>query len=193
MIGSARVPAGIGGQVSEKGGAASGPGAAEDPFGERFAPHADAVRRLCRQLLGGDRDAAEDAVGEVYLRAQRGQDGYDEARPLRPWLLAIASHHCIDRLRRGAREQRIFHPTADDEAGMAASGPSPLARMLEREERARLASAVEQLPPRYRAPLVLRYHAELSYEEIAARLGIGRAQVGTLLFRARRRLREALR
>jgi len=172
----------------------AGPGPGDgrtDDFDERFQPHAAALERLCRQLLG-DRDAARDALQEVYLRARQGFPGYDRQRPLRAWLNAVAAHHCIDRLRRESREQRLFLPTSEDDAELAEPGPSPLARLMGAERRARLTEAVEALPPRHRAPIVLRYHAELSYEEIAARLGITRAQVGTLLFRGRRRLRERL-
>lgn len=158
---------------------------------ERFEALAPAVARLCRQLLG-DPDAAGDAVAEVFLRARGGWDGYDRNRSFRSWLLAIASHHCIDVLRRKHREQRLFEPAGGEEEAAAEQGPSPLRRLLEAEQRRRLEVAVEALPPRYRAPLVLRFHAELSYDEIAARLGLSRAQVGTLLLRARRKLREGL-
>ena len=53
-------------------------------------------------------------------------------------------------------------------------------------------AAVEALPDRYRAPLVLRYYAELDYDGIAGILGVTRNQVATLLFRAKRKLRSAL-
>ena len=51
---------------------------------------------------------------------------------------------------------------------------------------------LDGLPSRYRAPLALRYFAELSYDEIADILGVTRGQVGTLLFRAKARLRTRL-
>jgi RNA polymerase sigma-70 factor (ECF subfamily) len=162
-----------------------------DGLSEHWDAHGDAVERLCRQLLA-DPDEARDASNEVYVRARQGYSSYDPRRPLRPWLLAVAAHHCLDRLRRRTREARLFLPTAADEAALEEPGPSALRRMLHAEERTRLAAEVEALAPRYRAVLVLRYHAELPYDEIAARLGITRSQVGTLLFRARRRLREAL-
>jgi len=162
-----------------------------DSLDERFASLAPAVARLCAQLLG-DRDAAGDAVAEVFLRARRGWDGYDREQSFRAWLLAIASHYCIDLLRRKHREQRIFEPVSGEAEAAAAPGPSPLRRLLEVEQRRELEAAVAALPPRYRAPLVLRFHAELSYDEIAARLGLERGHVGTLLLRARRQLRDAL-
>ena len=168
-------------------GASGEAGSLEERF-ERLSPD---VARLCRQLLG-DPDAAGDALSEVFLRARRGWDRYDPARPFRTWLLSIASHYCIDQLRRRHREQRIFEPDPGDVDAASAPGPSPLRRLLEAEQRRRLEAAIDALPPRYRAPLVLRFHAELSYDEIAAQLGLERPHVGTLLLRARRKLRETL-
>jgi RNA polymerase sigma-70 factor (ECF subfamily) len=52
--------------------------------------------------------------------------------------------------------------------------------------------AIDALPLRYRLPLVLRYFHELDYEGIADVLNLSRGQVGTLLFRAKRRLRQEL-
>jgi RNA polymerase sigma factor (sigma-70 family) len=169
----------------------SAAGEVSDSLEARFELVAPDVRRLCRQLLG-DPDAAGEAVAEVFLRAGRAWASYDAARPFRPWILAVASHYCIDRLRRESREARLFEPGEGDVEAAAAPGLSPLRRLLEAERHGQLQAAVEALPPRYRAPLVLRFHAELSYDEIAARLGLHRAQVGTLLLRARRKLREAL-
>jgi RNA polymerase sigma factor (sigma-70 family) len=51
---------------------------------------------------------------------------------------------------------------------------------------------MDALPERYRAPLVLRYFAEQSYTEIAEALALSEAQVGMLLYRARRKLRDIL-
>jgi RNA polymerase sigma factor (sigma-70 family) len=71
-------------------------------------------------------------------------------------------------------------------------GLSPLTELLADEQRATLARALAALPERYRVPLALRYHAEMSYGEIASRLGVTREQVGIALFRAKERLRRAL-
>jgi RNA polymerase sigma factor (sigma-70 family) len=59
-------------------------------------------------------------------------------------------------------------------------------------DRAAVASALATLPDRYRVPLALRYYAEMSYDEIAERLGQTRQQVATGLFRAKQCLRRAL-
>ena len=61
---------------------------------------------------------------------------------------------------------------------------------LAAERSTAILEAIDALPPRYRAPLVLRYFSDLDYDAIADALGVSRGQVGSLLFRAKRMLRE---
>jgi RNA polymerase sigma-70 factor (ECF subfamily) len=160
-------------------------------FGELFA-HFDAdVARLCRRLLR-DLPAAEDAKSEVFLRAQRSFATYDPGQPFRRWLLSIAGHHCTDQLRRRQTEARIFHPAELEQEALPSDAPSPLRQLLRAEQRDRLLEAIEALPSKYRLPLVLRYQAELDYAGIAEILQVPRERVGTLLFRAKARLRRDL-
>jgi RNA polymerase sigma-70 factor (ECF subfamily) len=163
----------------------------EVAFGELFRSLEPDVHRLCTRLLGSA-DEARDATSEAFLRARGGLDGYDPDRPFRRWLLAVAAHHCVDRLRRRRREERLFDPRELDASELASPGPSPLQGLLRAEARREVLTAVEALEDRHRFPLVLRYYAELDYTGIAECLGVTRNQVATLLFRARRRLREEL-
>lgn len=159
-------------------------------FGELFRAYRSDVQRLCRRMLG--ENAAPDAASEVFLRAQRALTSYDSTRPFRPWLLGIASHHCIDQLRRRTRETRLFDAKDLDDLGLAHPGPSPLRQLAQTEQRHKILTALDALPRKYRLPIVLRYFEELDYQAIAEILGIERPQVGTLLFRAKRQLRTAL-
>jgi RNA polymerase sigma-70 factor (ECF subfamily) len=162
-----------------------------EAFGELYRAFEGDVARLCLRLLGSPEDA-EEATHETFLRARKGLDRYTLGRPFRPWLLGVASHLAIDRLRRRRTERRLFRPEELGPEEIAADGPSPLQREIDEAWRRRLLAAIDALPDRYRAPLVLRYYAELEIGEIAALLEVTRNQVATLLFRARRRLREAL-
>jgi RNA polymerase sigma-70 factor (ECF subfamily) len=144
-------------------------------LGELFRAFEPDLARLCARLLGS-REEARDAAHEVFLRVRQSLDAYDAKRPFRPWLLAVGARHCIDRLRRRALEKRLFDDVDPDAGGASAPGPSPL----------------DDLDPRYRAPLVLRYYAEFDYAEIADLIGVTPNQVATLLFRAKRRLRECM-
>ena len=163
-----------------------------ESFGRDFARHEADVARVCRRLLG-ESEEARDAPHEVFLRASRALHTYDRSRPLRPWLVTIAGNYCIDRLRRQATEQRVFVDLDPEEADPGSeSGPSPLGRLLAREERDAVNRAIAGLPLKYRVPLALRYFSDLDYEAIGKAIGVSRSQVGTLLFRAKRLLREAM-
>ncbi len=174
------------------------PGAEDSSgFAERFSAHEADVLRVCRRMLGGD-GTAEDARSEVFLRARRAYDRYDPERPFRPWLLSIAGYHCIDQLRRRATEKRVFQDGQATDADLHRSPAqeaevSPLSRAVAAQERGVVGRAIESLPLKYRLPLVLRYFGEHDYAAIAASLGVTPNQVGSLLFRAKRLLRERLR
>ncbi len=160
-----------------------------EAFASLFRAYDRDVRRVCRRMLG-DAQSVEDAVSEVFLRARRALGGFESDRPFRPWLKAIAGHYCIDQLRRRTSEARVFSENEPEESDLESPEPSPLGRLVAAEQRQALESAIESLPLRYRLPLLLRYFDDMDYEAIAKSIGVTRNQVGTLLFRAKRLLRE---
>jgi RNA polymerase sigma-70 factor (ECF subfamily) len=180
--------------VSQEGirsGAEPGTSGDAEEFGELFAACEGDVIRLCRKMLGTGA-GSEDAASEIFLKARRAFHTYDRGRPFRSWLLSIASNHCIDQLRRRRTETRLFDDRDFRTEDLADPGPSPLRQTLRAEERESVVLAIESLPAKYRLPLVLRYFSDLDYQAMAGLLGVTRNQVGTLLFRAKRKLREKL-
>jgi RNA polymerase sigma-70 factor (ECF subfamily) len=166
----------------------------DEALGEVYRRLRPRVRGLCRHLLRSP-EAAEDAASEAFLRVRRALAAYDPAQPFVRWVFSIASHHCLDLLRRRRLEGRLFVPEEDGRPGEAApdaAAPSPLSAVPLAERADAVREAVRGLPERYRVPLVLRYYGELGYEEIAAQLGLTRNHVATLLFRAKHALRRAL-
>jgi RNA polymerase sigma-70 factor (ECF subfamily) len=162
-----------------------------EALGELYRRFSRRVLGLCLHLLG-KREDAEDATSEVFMKLRTALGRYDDALPFRPWLTGVAAKHCLDRLRRRRREQRLFE-TEREPAAIAEPACSPLAGLLAEEGRGALAAAIAALPERQRVPLVLRYHGELSYDEIAERLGWTRQRVAVSLFRAKQNLRRVLR
>ncbi|MGM1063596.1 RNA polymerase subunit sigma-70 [Saccharothrix sp. Mg75] len=159
----------------------------------------------CYRLLGSPFEA-EDAVQEAFARAWGG--GFDPARgPLRRWLYAIATNVCFDLLR-GARRRALAHDLAAPAAPGSPLGeplppgawvwPAPDARVLpadvlvERRESVRLAfvAALQHLPPRQRAVLVLRDVLVWRAHEVADLLGTTTAAVNSALQRARATIAE---
>jgi RNA polymerase sigma-70 factor (ECF subfamily) len=164
-----------------------------DALAELYARFARRVLGLCRHLLGSG-EAAEDARSDVFLKLPRALETYDPTQPFTRWLLSVTGHHCLDLLRRRRRESRLFvaDDTGADQEAEAEASPSPLSRLVLAERRAEVRAALAALPDHYRVPLALRYDAELSYDEIAAALGLKRNHVATLLHRGRREVRRRL-
>jgi len=162
----------------------------DQDFAEIYKMHYRRVFSLCRYLLNSF-DAAEDATHEVFLKAKRKLATYDPSLPFSSWLSGIASNHCIDLLRRRTTEKRIFDLDACD-AEPPSGGRGPLGELMVAERGHDVRNALSQLPEKYRVPLVLAYYNEMSYDEIAATLGLGRNHVATLIFRGKQQLREKL-
>ncbi len=152
-----------------------------------------AVYNLCYRMLGEAREA-EDATQEAFLRAYSQLHRYDPERPFKTWLLAIASHYCIDRLRR--RRQNWL--SLDDELlaereAWRASTPDPQEVALRREDSKEVAALLAGLAPKDRNAIVLHYWYGLSYEEIAGVVGSSVGAVKSRLHRARLTLGSMIR
>src|SRR5688572_33410793 len=91
-------------------------------FGRLYEHFGRRVFALCRKMLGSAA-AAEDATSEVFERARRALDQCDSERPFDGWLFAIASRHCLNRLRRERLEKRFVTDEAHDGATETASSP----------------------------------------------------------------------
>ena len=164
---------------------------ADADFDTLYRAQSRRVLQTCRYLLGSS-DEAEDAAQEVFLRARQRFEQYDRERPFSHWILAVASHHCLDRLRRRGRETRLFETVDVERVAAPAREPGPLAALLARERGRQVREAVAALPVKYRVPLVLAYFHELAYAEIGAILGIEPGHVAVLVFRGRKQLRRML-
>lgn len=160
-------------------------------FGDLVRTYERPVYNLAYRMLG-DAGEAEDAAQEVFLRAYRKLDTYDPGRKFSTWLLSIASHYCIDRLRR----RRLQWFSLEDEKLPADTWtsdlPGPERQTLEAEGKAEIQAILETLPQDYRAAVVLHYWYELSYEEIAEITESTVSAIKSRLFRARRMLGERL-
>jgi len=160
-------------------------------FEALYREFARPVLGLCWHLLG-TKEAAEDAVHEVFIKVQRSMNTYNGSIPFRNWLFSIASHYCIDILR-GRKREKLWMTEEDFESEQVpAPMASPLTELVAQEKGARVRAAVAQLPYKYRVPLVLQYYSDLSYDEIAAQLRMKRNTIATMIFRAKQELRHAL-
>ena len=146
------------------------------------------VYNLAYRMLG-DASEAEDAAQETFLRAYTRLTTYQTDKKFSSWLLAIASHHCIDRLRR-----RRFTWLSLDELPFleqdAGERNRPEEAAIRQEEQDEVRRMLDHLSPQYRAAVILRYWYELSYREIAEVMGITESAVKSRLYRAREKLAQ---
>ena len=148
------------------------------------------VYNLCYRMLG-EPEAAEDAAQETFLKVYQNLARYDRERSFATWLLSIAAHHCIDRLRR-----RRFNSVSidEDEEGQTdipdRSAPDPESETAKRQEREHLHDCLQSLDPTDRAAVIMRYWQDCSEVEIAQALKLTVPAVKSRLHRARRAMAD---
>jgi RNA polymerase sigma-70 factor (ECF subfamily) len=190
-------------------------GGDEDAFRRLVEPHRSQLLAHCYRMLGSLHDA-EDALQDALLRAWRGLCRFDRRGALRAWLYRIATNACLDALAR--RPKRVLpidyggptelgpdeaaeplvapvwlEPFPDEVLGVEEGYAAPEARYEQREAvELAFVAALQHLPPRQRAVLILREVLGLSAKEVAEALGTTLASVNSALQRARRTIDDRL-
>lgn len=162
-----------------------------EAFGALVVEHQQFVYNLALRVVG-NADEAEDVAQEAFVRAWLALPNFRGRAQFRTWLYRIAANLCCNRLPRLRRELTAM---GDDEVQDVPDETSadPASGLEASERRAFLHRQIEALPESYRMLVTLRFQQELSYDEIASVLSLPLGTVKTGLFRARARLREALR
>jgi RNA polymerase sigma-70 factor (ECF subfamily) len=185
-----------------------------DAFQQLAEPYRRELQLHCYRMLGSLHDA-EDLVQETFLRAWRGLERFEGRTSFRNWLYRIATNACLNALASRASARRVlpeaYGPPTDHMPGgaplteVAWLGPYPDAALegvpddapgpdarYEMREAVQLAfvAAIQQLPPRQRAVLLLRDVLGWSAAEAAGQLDASVASVNSALQRARATLRQ---
>ena len=162
----------------------------DEAFTKLVETYQKPVYNLCYRMLG-ESEAAEDASQETFLKVYQNFARYDPQRSFATWLLSIAAHHCIDKLRR--RRFNTFSIDEDEEGQTELpdrSAPDPEAETTRRQESDELHNCLQSLDPIDRAAVIMRYWQDCSEVEIAQALKLTVPAVKSRLHRARRVLAD---
>ncbi|WP_329291303.1 sigma-70 family RNA polymerase sigma factor [Streptomyces pseudovenezuelae] len=198
--------------VTQRTEAAPGTHLTETEFGALTEQYRREIQVHCYRMTGSY-DEAEDLVQETFLRAWRARDGFQGRASARTWLYRIATNTSLDLLRRTARRPQRYEPVPgmhhgegepparitwlqpypDDEMPLTEEHEQPESAAVSRETlELVLLAAIQHLPPRQRAALVLRDALGLTAAETAEALETSVASVNSALQRARPALRAHL-
>jgi RNA polymerase sigma-70 factor (ECF subfamily) len=163
----------------------------DEAFAHLVEHYQTPVYNLCYRMLG-EPESAEDAAQESFLRVYQNISRYDRQRPFATWLLSIAAHYCIDRLRRRKFSMISMDAEKDDDERPTefpdANAPNPEQETVRREEQEVLHVILQQLDATDRAAVVLRYWYDFSEIEISQSLSLTVSAVKSRLHRARKEI-----
>ena len=148
-----------------------------------FNRYRDAIRRLFVSRLGGVNDA-DDLLQETFIKVYINLARYSPDYTFGQWVYTIARNTFIDFMRRKTDEESIDERFTSP----AATSPTPEERVINQQQRVQFEAYLNRLTPRYRQLIVMRFFDELSYEEIAQKLGLPMGTVKTQIHRARSRM-----
>ena len=163
-----------------------------DPFEAFVLRHQDLVFGTAIRLLGNRRDA-EDVAQTVFLKAFERFEEIGPSPGAAAWLKTVTTNLCLNDLSRRRSRFRLFSEMdrQDDEGGNVTYEATLVAEgsFVEELERAgehkRVVEALYKLPPHQRVPIVLFHFDQMSYQDIATRLGVSLAKVKTDIHRGR--------
>jgi RNA polymerase sigma-70 factor (ECF subfamily) len=142
----------------------------------------------------GKHDEAEDLTQDIFLKIFKALKTFDRRANFQTWIISISRNLCIDHYRSVRKERQTIARDVDtNDLQPATTDRGPYAAAEHQDLRAQLRQALETLPVTLRTAVVLRDLQELSYQEIADRLGLPEGTVKSRINRGRIELAHQLR
>jgi len=152
-------------------------------FDELMIRYERQIYRVCFRFVN-NRDDAMDLAQEVFIKAFEHLSSFRRESSMKTWLYRIAMNHCINHVKKNAREFVEISET------IGSTSSSIQSEMEDREQREHFRILVKRLPPKQKAILEMRINEHLSYEEIASMSGRSISTIKASVFFALEKLRK---
>lgn len=165
-------------------------------FAELVELYKDKIFHLAYRMLNNKQEA-EDAVQETFLRVYTNLHRYDEYQKFSTWIFRIGTNLCIDKLRRRKQTYSLDAEMTDGEgndyyAMLPSDEDTPEKQLIVSETQAQIHRAIETLPEKYKSVVILRYLQDMSLQEISDVLDMPVTTIKTRVHRGREYLRKKL-
>ncbi|HAM10392.1 MAG: RNA polymerase subunit sigma-24 [Bacteroidetes bacterium GWE2_41_25] len=160
----------------------------EKAFARLMYRYRDSIYYMLLKMVSNPSDA-EDLTIEAFGKAFRNLDSYTPKFAFSTWLFTIATNNCVDFIRKKQMSPAPFESYQDNidnvTVNIQSDLPDPEESLINHQKIAALKDIINQLKPRYRSLIQLRYYKEYSYEEISSELKIPLGTVKAELYRAK--------
>jgi RNA polymerase sigma factor (sigma-70 family) len=160
----------------------------EKAFATLLNRYRDSIYFMLLKMVNNSSDA-EDLTIEAFGKAFRSLESYTPSFAFSTWLFKIATNNCIDFIRKKQASPSIIDQGQDEmdsyTVNIQSDMPDPEEALINRQKIQQLREVVDQLKPRYKKLIELRYYKEYSYEEISNELKLPVGTIKAQLFRAK--------
>ena len=162
----------------------------QQAFSKLMKKYRDSIFFTVLKMIN-NRDDAEDIVLITFSKAFNNLQNYNEEFAFSTWLFKIATNNCIDFLRKKRIQTTSLYHNSSDESeelkpiGIKDKNLDPAESIMKDQRVHKIREIVEQMNPKYKQLIELRYFDELSYEEIAEKTDLPLGTVKAQLFRAK--------
>jgi RNA polymerase sigma-70 factor (ECF subfamily) len=153
------------------------------------------VRQYWRKVFNiaykfvGKHDEAEDLTQEIFIKIFKSLSSFDRRANFQTWLISVSRNLCIDHYRSVRKERETIDRQVDpNQLTPASTDPGPMAALEQRDRVTLLRQALGQLPDTLRTAVLMRDIQEMSYQEIADKLGLPEGTVKSRINRGRTEL-----